>query len=181
MFTRHDRRVLEGVAQGRSARDLAEDGLYPTEKAALGGVAALGRALSGGEFVRWSRIVHLAVLHRILPPAPNPGPGPGAGARPDADADQGTALVLPPYQLDLLRAYAAGIPLAEYAHRSQHRVSLCEARELRALLCLSLGASGSVNAVYLGHRHRLLDLVDMPTVAFGAPSLSATETAGPVS
>ncbi|WP_369383198.1 hypothetical protein [Streptomyces sp. cg36] len=175
MFTRHDRRVLEGVAQGRSARDLAEDGLYPTEKTALGGVGALGRALSGGEFVRWSRIVHLAVLHRILTPAPNPGPGP------DGDAEQGPAVVLPPYQLDLLRAYAAGIVLAEYAHRSQHRVSLCEARELRALLCFSLGASGSVNAVYLGHRHRLLDLVDMPTVAFGAPSLSATETAGPVS
>lgn len=147
-FTRHEVRVLAMVARGADARGLAREGLYRSEAAAVQGVEELGCALARGEVVRWSRIVHLAVLQGAVPAPYLP------------------AVDLPAFQHDLLYAYAAGYGLAEYAHMSRGAVSLGEARELRLLLCHRLGATGSANAVYLGHQRRLLAPGEVVRVAF---------------
>ncbi|PKV82684.1 hypothetical protein [Streptomyces sp. TLI_146] len=162
VFTGDEKRVLHLVAQGRSGRELADGGFFPTEKSAVLSVAQLGRILSGGAYVRWSRIVHLAVSQQVVAIEPAP------------------PLDLPTFQLDLLRAYAAGSSLEEYVHRSSGAVSRCEARELRYLLCHSLGASGSANAVYLGHLHGALDHDPAPPLLFGAISLPCPVPAGRV-
>ncbi|MFD9483649.1 hypothetical protein ACFWBX_06515 [Streptomyces sp. NPDC059991] len=141
------------MAQGHDARALAEDGLYPSE-AAWRGVADLGCAFSGGECIRWTRIVHLAASLGVVP------------------VRHSMTLVVPGFQLDLLRALAAGCGLTEYADKSRGAVTLTEVRELLVLLCGCLDAGNAHHAVYRGHQAGLLTASDPLPVAFGTAVLA---------
>ncbi|MFJ8385576.1 hypothetical protein ACIQ9Q_13890 [Streptomyces sp. NPDC094438] len=148
MFTTHERRVLDFMAQGLDVQGLVRQGLYPTERAVWRGVTELGGALSGGEIVRWSRIVHLAVIHNVV------------------TIRRTKSVVLPEFQLDLLRALAAGLRLVEYADKSDDMI-LMEVKELLVLLCSRLSANGPTNAVYRGHQAGLLTPDDPLHMTFG--------------
>ncbi|MCM2388785.1 DUF6302 family protein [Streptomyces albipurpureus] len=151
--------VLDAVAQNMSARTLTDCRLYPSPRDAYRGVAALGRALADGRAVRWTRIVHLAIS-RCWVSAP-----PSAQAR-----------TLAPWPLDLLRAWAGGVSLPAYADRAA--LAEGDARELRQLVLLGLGARGDQHAVLRGHETGLLHTA-IPPVAYGpAPDTAARPAAG---
>ncbi|MGW8329400.1 hypothetical protein ACWGLE_16000 [Streptomyces sp. NPDC055897] len=147
LFTAHERRVLYFMAQGLDVRGLVKQGLYSTERIAWRGVTELGGTLSCGEITRWSRVVHLAVVHNVIP------------------VPRAKQVALPEFQHDLLRALAAGLRLVEYADKSDDLI-LTEVKELLVLLCCRLGANSPANAVFRGHQARLLTPDDPLPVTF---------------
>ncbi|MFI1013031.1 DUF6302 family protein [Streptomyces sp. NPDC020965] len=144
--------VLDAVAQGVSARTLSDCGLFPNVREAHGGVAALGRALADGQGIRWTRIVHLAAARRLITVCPGP------------------PVELPVWQLDLLRAWAAGWSLEQYTDRAGLRPE--HGRELRQLVLGTLNARSEEHAVLRGHERGPL----LP--AYGLPSASVTDPGG---
>ncbi|MFF1717257.1 hypothetical protein [Streptomyces sp. NPDC058268] len=138
--------VLSLIAQGANEVALRDRGVYPSCNEARREVAALGRALAGGTPIRWTRIVHLSVVHHLVP------------------ARRSTDVRLPPWQLDLLRAWASGISLTEYAYEAS--LSQMEAKELEQLLCQNLGAVSDQHAVLRGHEAGSLTVHDPLTVTF---------------
>ncbi|MEU5425908.1 DUF6302 family protein [Streptomyces olivoreticuli] len=135
-FTARDVEALRLLAHGAGERALVAHGLYRTSAEALRSVGALGRALNRGVGVRWTGIVHLAIVHGLVAACPTLG------------------VSLPPYQMDLLRAWSEGMSLQDYADRA--RINVPEAWELAVLVCGRLEAHGDQHAVLRGHEARLL-------------------------
>ncbi|WP_331732729.1 hypothetical protein OG613_48485 (plasmid) [Streptomyces sp. NBC_00015] len=134
------------MARGADERVLRNQGVYLTCAEARRRVAALGRTLTGGEPVRWTRIVHLAVENGLVP------------------VHGSTEVVLPPWQLDLLRAWASGLSLPQYEYEAG--LSQMEAKELAQLLCHRLGACSDQHAVLRGHETGNLTVGEPLTVIF---------------
>ncbi|QDN54114.1 hypothetical protein [Streptomyces sp. S1D4-20] len=123
--------ALALMAHGADERVLRDQGVYLTCAEARREVATLGRTLTGGEPIRWTQIVHLAVENGLVPVNPT------------------VKVELPPWQQDLLRARAGGLSLPEYEYEAG--LSQMEAKELAQLLCHRLGASSDQHAVLRGH------------------------------
>jgi hypothetical protein len=138
--------ALALLAHGADERVLRDQGVYVTCAEARREVAALGRTLADGEPVRWTRIVHLAVEHGLVP------------VHRTADVD------LPPWQLDLLRAWAGGLSLSRYEYEAS--LPQMEAKELAHLLCHRLGAGSDQHAVLRGHETGNLAVGEPLTVVF---------------
>ncbi|MFD9562188.1 hypothetical protein [Streptomyces sp. NPDC059994] len=98
--------------------------------------------------------MHLAVSLRVVP------------------VRQSMTPILPVFQLDLLRALAAGLGLVEYADKSCGAVTRTEVRELLMLLCASLDAGNAEHAVLRGHQAGMLSSEDPLPVTFGKAALS---------
>ncbi len=145
----HDVAVLEAMTAGASERQLHDQGLYATLAETRRGVAALGRALSGGPPVRWANIVHRAVaLRLVVPQTKVPG------------------ITLPEWQLDLLRAWARGLSLTTYGEVAGLEPDA--ERELDVMVRLALGGvSDDHQAVAAGHRAGVLTPDDPLIVKFG--------------
>lgn len=138
--------ALALMAHGADERVLRDQGVYATCTEARQSVAALGRTLTGGEAVRWTRIVHLAVEHGLVP------------------VNRTAEVALPPWQLDLLRAWAGGLSLPSY--ECQAGLTQLEAKELAQLLCHRLGACSDQHAVLRGHETGNLTIGEPLTVLF---------------
>ncbi|MET7490278.1 hypothetical protein [Streptomyces sp. NPDC005538] len=138
--------ALALLAHGADERVLRDQGVYLTCSEARRDVAALGRTLAGGAPVRWTRIVHLAVENDLVL------------VNRTADVD------LPPWQLDLLRAWASGLSLTQYEYKAN--LSQLEAKELEQLLHHSLGARSDQHAVLRGHETGNLTVGEPLTVVF---------------
>ncbi|MFG2210432.1 hypothetical protein [Streptomyces sp. NPDC048638] len=138
--------VLGVIAQGANEVALRDQGVYASCNEARREVAGLGRVLAGGTPIRWTRIVHLSVVHRLVP------------------VDRSADVWLPPWQLDLLCAWASGISLTEYAYEAS--LSHMEAKELEQLLCHNLSAVSDQHAVLRGHEAGTLTARDPLTVTF---------------
>jgi hypothetical protein len=134
------------LAHGADERVLRDQGLYLTSAEARREVAALGRTLAGGEPVRWTRIVHLAVENGLIP------------------VSRTAKVDLPPWQLDLLRAWASGLSLTQYEYEAS--LTQLEAKELAQLLCHRLGAHSDQHAVLRGHETENLTVGEPLTVLF---------------
>lgn len=138
--------ALALLARGADERVLRDQGLYLTCAEARREVAALGRTLAEGEPVRWTRIVHLAVDNGLVP------------VNRTADVD------LPPWQLDLLRAWASGLSLPQYEYEAS--LTQMETKELAQLLCHRLKACSDQHAVLRGHETGNLTVGEPLTVIF---------------
>lgn len=138
--------ALALLARGADERVLRNQGVYPTCAEARQEVAALGRTLAGGNPIRWTRIVHLAVESGLVP------------------VDRTADVDLPPWQLDLLRAWASGLSLPQYEYEAV--LSQMEAKELALLLCQRLGACSDQHAVLRGHETGNLTVGEPLTVIF---------------
>ena len=138
--------ALALLAHGADERVLRDQGVYLTCTEARREVAALGRTLAGGEPVRWTRIVHLAVEGGLVL------------VNRAADVD------LPSWQLDLLRAWASGLSLTQYEYEAS--LSQMEAKELAQLLCHRLGAHSDQHAILRGHETGNLAIGEPLTVVF---------------
>lgn len=138
--------ALALMARGADERVLRDQGVYLTCAEARRGIAALGRTLTGGEPIRWTQIVHLAVEHGLVP------------------VHRTAKVDLPPWQLDLLRAWASGLSLPQYEHEAD--LSQMESKELAQLLCHRLGACSDQHAVLRGHETGNLTVGERLTVVF---------------
>lgn len=138
--------ALALIAHGADERTLRDQGIYPTCAEARQEVAALGRTLAGGDPIRWTRIVHLAVENGLVP------------------VNRTGAVDVPSWQLDLLRAWASGLSLTAYEYEAN--LSQMEAKELAQLLCQRLGACSDQHAVLRGHETGNLTVGEPLPVAF---------------
>ncbi|MCM2392020.1 DUF6302 family protein [Streptomyces albipurpureus] len=141
--------VLDAVAQGVSARTLSDCGLFPNVREAQRGVALLGRALTSGRGVRWTRIVHLAAARRLVAIHSSP------------------PVEMPLWQLDLLKAWAAGWSLERYADQAGLQPE--QAQELRQLVLGSLEARCEEHAVLRSHERGLLGPHAPPWTSVAGP------------
>ncbi|MFJ9580715.1 hypothetical protein ACIRQF_30535 [Streptomyces sp. NPDC101191] len=71
---------------------------------------------------------------------------------------------LPPWQLDLLRAWASGLSLPHYEYEAS--LTQMEAKELAQLLCHRLKACSDQHAVLRGHETGNLTVGEPLTVIF---------------
>ncbi|MCZ0975906.1 hypothetical protein O1L55_40905 [Streptomyces albulus] len=141
-----DTAVLQALAEGADEQVLRDRGHYATSVGAFRGVAALGRRLNAGVPIRWTGIVHLSVVHKLIAVEAQP------------------PVWLSPFQLDLLRAWAKGLSLESYAYEAC--LSMTDAQERAYFLCMRLKASGDQHAVLRAHQMTALTTDDPLIVTF---------------